>query len=292
MRLIPAIDIRGGRCVRLRKGDFADETIFGDDPVAMAERWVSEGARFLHVVDLDGAREGTPRNFAVIREIAERVAVPVETGGGIRTETALGLIAGSRVAKAVLGTSAVEDESFLERALVVLGPARVVVAVDAEDGYVKTRGWQERSDMRVLDLARRLEDLGVREILYTDISRDGMMQSVNIGGVRELAEACGLEIIASGGVTSLDDLRALKALELLGVTGVIAGRALYEGRFTVAEALAVLDAAPEADAASEAGAAPETGAAPAASAEADAAPEAGDPRRGASPPGASRHGGD
>jgi phosphoribosylformimino-5-aminoimidazole carboxamide ribotide isomerase len=246
MRLIPAIDIRGGRCVRLRRGDFADETVFGDDPVAMAERWVREGAHFLHVVDLDGAREGEPRNFPVIRAIAEAVPIPVETGGGIRTESALELIAGSRVAKAVLGTSAIDDEAFLERALNVFGPARVVVAVDAEDGFVKTKGWLERSDVRALDLVRRLKEKGVREVLYTDISRDGMMQSVNLEGIRELAESSGLDIIASGGVTSLDDLRALRVLEPLGVTGVIVGRALYEGRFTVAEALAVLDAVVEA----------------------------------------------
>lgn len=242
MRLIPAIDIRGGRCVRLRRGDFADETVFGDDPVAVAVRWVDEGARYLHVVDLDGAREGEPRNFALVRAIAERVSVPVETGGGIRSEAALQSIAGSRVAKAVLGTSAVEDQAFVERALMVLGPDRVVVAVDAEEGFVKTRGWVERSAVRALDLAVSLKGMGVREILYTDISRDGMMQSVNLLGVRSLAEESGLEIIASGGVTSLDDLRALKVLEPLGVTGVVAGRALYEGRFTVAEALAVLDA--------------------------------------------------
>ncbi|MBN1628238.1 MAG: 1-(5-phosphoribosyl)-5-[(5-phosphoribosylamino)methylideneamino]imidazole-4-carboxamide isomerase [Thermoleophilia bacterium] len=247
MRLIPAIDIRGGRCVRLRKGDFADETVFGDDPVAMAERWVREGARFLHVVDLDGARDGVLRNFSLVRAIAEHVAVPVETGGGIRTEEALQEVAGSRVTKAVLGTSAVEDEAFLRRALVVLGPERVVVAVDAEDGFVKTKGWRERSEVRALDLAGRLKVVGVREVLYTDISRDGMMQSVNLEGVRELAEQSGLEIIASGGVTSLEDLRALKALEPLGLTGVIAGRALYEERFTVAEALAVLDAPPADD---------------------------------------------
>ena len=160
MRLIPAIDIQGGKCVRLRRGDFADETVFGDDPVAVAERWVREGARFLHVVDLDGAREGVPRNFALVSRIAEAVAVPVQTGGGIRTEAALQLIAGSRVAKAVLGTSAVEDEAFLDRALAVLGTERVVVAVDAEQGLVKTRGWQERSDVRVLDLVRRLEGWG------------------------------------------------------------------------------------------------------------------------------------
>lgn len=247
MRLIPAIDIQGGRCVRLRRGDFADETVFGDDPVAIAEYWVSEGARFLHVVDLDGAREGIPRNFSLVQAIAEAVPIPVETGGGIRSETSLQMIAESRVVKAVIGTSAVEDEGFLRRALLVMGPERTVVAVDAEDGWVKTKGWQERSDVRALDLVRRLEKEGVREVLYTDISRDGMMQSVNLESIRELAEetGAGLEIIASGGVTSLDDLRELMRLESLGVTGVIAGRALYERRFTVAEALAVLDAGSE-----------------------------------------------
>jgi len=244
MRLIPAIDIQGGRCVRLRRGDFADETVFGDDPVAMAEHWVREGARYLHVVDLDGAREGVQRNFYLVRAIAEAVPIPVETGGGIRTAEALRLIEESEVAKAVIGTSAVEDQAFLSRALGVLGPERVVVAVDAEDGFVKTRGWQERSHVRALDLAGYLEAGGVREILYTDISRDGMMQSINLEGIRELALSTGLEIIASGGVTGLDDLRALLALEPLGVTGVIAGRALYERRFSVAEALAVLDTDP------------------------------------------------
>jgi len=243
MRLIPAIDIQGGRCVRLRRGDFADETVFGDDSVAMAEHWVREGARFLHVVDLDGAREGVPRNFRLVRAIAEAVPIPVEVGGGIRTQATLDLVAGSRVAKAVIGTSAVEDEAFLERALAVLGPDRIVVAVDVEDGFVKTKGWQEQSDVRALELVHRLEEGGVREILYTDISRDGMMQSVNLEGIRELAQNSRLDIIASGGVTSLDDLRALAALEPLGVTGVIVGRALYEGRFTVAEALAALDEA-------------------------------------------------
>ena len=248
MRLFPAIDIQGGRCVRLRRGDFADETVFGDDPVAMAVHWVEQGARYLHVVDLDGAREGEPRNFDLVRRIAEAVPVPVQVGGGIRSITALTLLADSPIARAVLGTSAVEDAAFLETALSLLGPERLVVAVDAEDGYVKTRGWQERSSVTAAALVRCLRDIGVREVLYTDISRDGMMQSVNLEAIRSLAADSRLEIIASGGVTSLDDLRALKQLEPLGVTGVIAGRALYEGRFTVAEALAVLDAVPGVDA--------------------------------------------
>jgi phosphoribosylformimino-5-aminoimidazole carboxamide ribotide isomerase len=243
MRLLPAIDIQGGRCVRLRRGDFADETVFGDDPVAMARHWVAEGARYLHVVDLDGAREGEPRNFDLIRDIAEAVPIPVEVGGGFRTEAALTSVRESLVAKAVLGTSAVEDRAFLGRALELLGPGRVVVAVDADNGLVKTRGWQEQSGVRAVDLVRELEALGVWEVLYTDIGRDGMMQSVNLDGLRELAQTTEMEIIASGGVTSLDDLRALKELEPLGVTGVIAGRALYEKRFTVAEARDVLDSA-------------------------------------------------
>ena len=240
MRLIPAIDIRGGRCVRLRKGDFADETVFSDDPVGMAVRWVKDGAHYLHVVDLDGAKEGEPRNFDLIRSIAETVPVPVQTGGGIRSEAALRLVAGSRVAKAVLGTSAVEDEAFVVRALQLLGPDRLIVAIDAEGGFVKTKGWQERSDVPVLALAERLKIIGVTEVLYTDISKDGMMQSVDLRGIRDLASHGGLEVIASGGVTTLDDLRRLSELEPLGVTGVIVGRALYEGSFSVAEALDIL----------------------------------------------------
>lgn len=240
MRLFPAIDIQRGRCVRLRKGDFADETVFGEDPVAMAQKWAAEGARFLHVVDLDGAREGEPRNLDVIEAIAEAIPIPIQTGGGIRSDEVVARIGRSRIARAVIGTSAVEDFEFLHRGLAALGPERIVVAVDAENGMVKTRGWREQSDVTAADLVRRLEAAGVREILYTDISRDGMMQNVNLDGIRELAEGASLEIIASGGVTTLDDLRDLKTLESLGVTGVIAGRALYEGRFTVAEALAVL----------------------------------------------------
>jgi phosphoribosylformimino-5-aminoimidazole carboxamide ribotide isomerase len=241
LRLIPAIDIQGGRCVRLRRGVFTDETVFSDDPVGMARQWVSQGAASLHVVDLDGAREGEPRNFDVIRAIAETVPALVQTGGGIRTETALELVAESRVGKAVLGTSAVEDETFVEKALALLGGDRLIVAIDADGGFVKTRGWQRPSDVRASDLAARLKTMGVVQVLYTDISRDGMMQSVDVSGIRELAVASGLAVIASGGVTTLDDLRRLKELEDLGVTGVIVGRALYEGSFTVSEALAVLE---------------------------------------------------
>ena len=239
MRLYPAIDIQNGRCVRLRRGDFADSTTFSVDPVEVARHWVREGAHALHVVDLDGAKDGEPRNFDVVREIAAASSVPVQFGGGVRSREALDLVEGSRVARLVLGTSALLDETFLREAIARWG-GRLVVAVDADRGYVKTHGWLQRSTMRVAEFVERLEDAGVAEILFTDIARDGMLGGVNVEGIKALAEGSRLGIIASGGVTELDDLRVLKTLEPLGVTGVIAGRALYEGRFTLAEALEVL----------------------------------------------------
>jgi phosphoribosylformimino-5-aminoimidazole carboxamide ribotide isomerase len=239
MRLFPAIDIQGGRCVRLRRGDFADETVFGQDPVAVARHWVQQGARYLHVVDLDGAKEGVPANFELVRDIAEAVPVPVQFGGGVRSLDSLSLVGDSSVARLVIGTSALTDERFLQQALAAWGP-RLVVAVDAEEGYVKTHGWRKKSGMAATSFARALQDLGVKEIIYTDISRDGMMLGMNLRGIRALAEETELELIASGGVTTLDDLSDLQKLEPLGVTGVIVGRALYENSFTLGEALEVL----------------------------------------------------
>ena len=240
MRLFPAIDIQNGRCVRLRRGDFAAETVFGDDPVAVARSWEAQGARYLHVVDLDGAREGAPRNWEVVAAIAAAVSMPVQLGGGVRTREALERAAAAGVSRLVVGTSALLDEAFLRSALDAWG-SRLVVGVDAEDGLVKTHGWVRSSEMRAVDFVRHLADLGVGEVVFTDISRDGMMQGVNARGIEALARETTVELIASGGVTDLDDLRVLKALEPLGVTGVIAGRALYEGRFTIAQAHAVLD---------------------------------------------------
>jgi phosphoribosylformimino-5-aminoimidazole carboxamide ribotide isomerase len=250
MRMFPAIDLQQGRCVRLRRGDFADQTVFSDDPVQMALYWVEQGARYLHVVDLDGARLGEPQNLALVEAIAEAVPVPVQFGGGIRSDETLRRVRGSRVERVMIGTSAITDEEFLLRAL-QLWPVGLVVAVDAEEGYVRTQGWRQHSGTAAVNLVMTLLGYGVREILYTDISRDGMMEGVNAPAVESLArqmiEACGpaqnpLEIIAAGGVTSLDDLRRLKLLEPLGVTGVIAGRALYERAFTVGQALEILDA--------------------------------------------------
>lgn len=239
MRLFPAIDIQGGQCVRLRRGDFADRTVFGSDPVEIAKRWEEQGARHLHVVDLDGARVGSPQNFEVVKAVAEAVSIPVQLGGGIRTVEALDLIAQSRVARIIVGTGAIGDDAFLREAFCRWGSG-LIVAVDAEDGFVTTHGWQKRTLISVARLAEQLVALGVKEVLYTDVARDGMMRGMNIKAYEDLARQTTLEIIASGGVTTLDDLRAVKALEPLGVTGVIVGRALYEGAFTLPEALEVV----------------------------------------------------
>lgn len=239
MRLFPAIDIQEGRCVRLRRGDFAAETVFSDDPVEMAAQWVRQGARYLHVVDLDGARLGEPRNFELVRRMAEELRVVVQYGGGVRSVEVLEMTASSPVQRLAIGTAALLDEAFLDRALELLGED-LVVAVDAEDGYVKTHGWREKSGMTARSFVRHLEQLGVREILYTDISRDGMLSGISLDSIRELAAKTDVEIIVSGGVATLEDLRTLCGLDSAGVTGVIVGRALYEGRFTVEEALEVL----------------------------------------------------
>lgn len=243
MRLFPAIDIQGGRCVRLRRGDFASETVFSDDPVDVARTWVDLGARHLHVVDLDGAREGELRNLELVRRIAEAVAVPVQFGGGVRSEEALRRLGETRVERIIIGTSALLDEAFLKSALAEWGP-RLIVAVDASEGFVSTHGWRERSGMAASSFARQLAEIGVAEIIYTDIARDGMLGGMNLRATEALArEAPGVQIIASGGLSTLSELRALKALESLGVTGVIAGRALYENSFTLQEALDILDEA-------------------------------------------------
>lgn len=240
MILLPAIDIQNGECVRLRRGDFNDSTVFSTDPVARARMFEEEGAQALHVVDLDGARTGKMVNLAIIEEIAESIKIPVEFGGGIRTLDDLRLVHGGPVSRIVIGTGAVIHEGFLQEAVKILGD-QLVISVDADRGLVTTHGWQERSSVSAISFTKYLKEEGVRHILYTDIDRDGMMMGMNLESVRELAEAVNIDIIASGGISSLDDLVQLKALGVPNITSVIVGRALYEGRFTIAEARAVLD---------------------------------------------------
>lgn len=239
MRLYPAIDIQGGKAVRLRRGDFAQATVFADDPVARAQQWRDQGAEVLHVVDLDGARSGQLVNIEIVERIAAALDIPVEFGGGIRDRAALERVAGSAVRWVVLGTSAVTNGDLLQAAVDLLGD-RLVVGADCIDGYIATHGWQERSQTSAAEFARHLESLGATRLLYTDVARDGMLEGPNVAGLEELAAATALEVIMSGGVASLDDLGAIRRVAADNVVGVIVGRALYDGRFTLAEATAAL----------------------------------------------------
>ncbi|MDW8317883.1 MAG: 1-(5-phosphoribosyl)-5-[(5-phosphoribosylamino)methylideneamino]imidazole-4-carboxamide isomerase [Anaerolineae bacterium] len=242
MIVFPAIDLRRGRCVRLRQGDPAAETVFGDDPAAMAVHWVQQGARWLHVVNLDGALGDQGPDALNLRRLAEiraAVAVPIQFGGGLRTladvETALALGA----ARVVLGTAAVQDPAFVGRAIAAFGPERIVVGLDARDGVVATHGWQQSSGLTAPDVARRLREQGVLRVLYTDIARDGTLTGVNAEATADLARRSGLRVIASGGVRDLEDIRRLLAVADAGIEGVVVGQALYTGSLDLAEALAV-----------------------------------------------------
>ena len=240
MILYPAIDIQGGECVRLRRGDFADVTVFSTDPAARAKQWQEEGAQALHVVDLDGAREGRPVNIDTVERIAETVSIPVQFGGGIRESETLKRLVNGPIDRVIIGTGALTDQAFLMEAVKLLGD-RLVVSVDAERGMVTTHGWQEHTLVSAVRFATFLRLAGVDHVLYTDIERDGMMMGMNLEAVRELAEEVDIDVIASGGISHLDDLRRLKELNLANVTSVIVGRALYEGSFTISEAREILD---------------------------------------------------
>jgi phosphoribosylformimino-5-aminoimidazole carboxamide ribotide isomerase len=233
---IPAIDIRQGRCVRLVQGDYARERVFADDPIEMARHWASQGAERLHVVDLDGARDGARANASVIRELIRAVSVPVQVGGGVRSlETAEALLAGG-ADRVVVGTAAAEEPAALRTWLETLDPERLVVGVDARNGRVATHGWTETTDLQATDFCRRLADLGVMRILYTDISRDGTLEGPNVTALRALVQSePRLKVLASGGVARVEDLRALADA---GAEGAIIGTALYDGRLTLDAVLA------------------------------------------------------
>lgn len=236
MIVFPAIDIQGGKAVRLRRGDFDDVTVFSDDPVALAQQWQAQGAEALHVVDLDAARTGELVNFEIIERIVRSVSLPVQYGGGIRSPKSLALVAGVGVRWVVMGTAAITALDLLQDAVNWLED-RLVVGLDCTDGMVATHGWQERTQMSAIRFVKLLEQHGVRRVVYTDVARDGMMGGPNLIGLRDLAEATSLEIIMSGGVALLDDLRRLRRIQAANVVGVILGRALYEKAFTLAEAM-------------------------------------------------------
>jgi phosphoribosylformimino-5-aminoimidazole carboxamide ribotide isomerase len=239
VELYPAIDLRGGRCVRLTQGDFARETVYGHDPVAVARSFADAGVKWIHVVDLDAARSGEPVNRGVIEAIAAEVPVPVQASGGVRDEAAAEALFVAGVARVVLGTAAVEDPDLVRR-LAARHP--VALGLDVRAGEVAVRGWEEGTGRRLDDVLSGFEDAGVAAVIVTDIGRDGTMAGPDVEGYRALLAATALDVIASGGVGSLDDLRVLRELTAgdRRLAGAIVGRALYEGAFTVDDALAVI----------------------------------------------------
>ena len=240
MILYPAIDILGGRAVRLRKGDFEDSTQYYDDPVEAARHWLDEGARFLHVVDLDGAREGEPRSLEHLERIVRETGAPVQYGGGLRSIGAVRDALRAGAERVIVGTAAFRDVDFLDAILDAFGP-RVVVSVDQRGGQVATAGWTQTTQMPAVDALRRLNDRGVRSFVYSDIDVDGMLEGPDVDAVRGVAEVVRGRFIYSGGIGTVEHLRALAGLRQVNLAGVIAGKALYEGRFTLAEGQAALD---------------------------------------------------
>ena len=235
MEVIPAIDMRGGRCVRLYQGDYDRETVFSDDPASVALEWQELGAPRLHVVDLDGAATGVQTNLDALRLICEAVSVPIQTGGGIRDMDSARRVLDMGVQRFILGTSAVEEPSLVERACSQFGAEAVVVGVDARDGMAAIRGWRETTSVSALDLIRSMTGLGARRFVYTDISRDGTLSSPNFGAIENIARGCDVSLVVSGGVSSPEHVERLASL---GVEGVIIGRALYTGDVDLREAIA------------------------------------------------------
>ena len=236
MLIIPALDLKDGQCVRLKQGRMDDSTVFGSDPAAMAQRWVDAGARRLHLVDLNGAFAGEPINGEAVKAIARaNPTLPIQIGGGIRNAEIIEAYLSAGVSYVIIGTKAVKDPQFVTD-MCKRFPGKIIVGIDAQDGMVATDGWAEVSSVKAVDLARQFANDGVSSIVYTDIARDGMMQGVNVEATVALAEACGIPVIASGGVTNMDDIRALKAVASRGILGAITGRANYEGTLDLEQA--------------------------------------------------------
>ncbi len=240
MMIIPAIDIRGGKCVRLFQGDYGKETVYGEDPMEMALRWIGQGAGFLHLVDLDGAREGMPRNREAIRRILKTSSIPVQIGGGIRTLADMEEYLSAGASRVILGTAAYADPELLSAAC-RRWPGRIAVDIAARSGKAAVSGWTQETATPALELARRCESLGASWIVYTDILRDGAQQGINVESTRDFARSLRIPVIASGGVSTVRDIISLLPLESEGVRGVIVGRALYAGTLDLREAISLAE---------------------------------------------------
>jgi phosphoribosylformimino-5-aminoimidazole carboxamide ribotide isomerase len=238
MIVIPAIDLKEGKCVRLEQGLMDKDTVFNDNPAAQARAWQDQGAEMLHIVDLDGAFAGEPKNRAAIEAIVGAITIPSQLGGGIRDIETIEAYLALGLSRVIIGTAAQRNPELVREACAKF-PGRIVVGIDAKNGMVAVQGWAEVTDITAVDLARRFEGFGVSAIIYTDISRDGMLQGPNLEATKALAEAVAIPIIASGGVSSLEDIRNLMAIEASGVTGVITGKAVYTGAIRLAEAVAL-----------------------------------------------------
>lgn len=234
--IYPAIDIRGGRCVRLIQGDYNQETVYNEDPAAVAADFAAQGAGYVHLVDLDGAKAGHPVNHELIGRIARQVEVPVQVGGGLRTLQDVEKLLELGVSRVIIGTAAIENREFTESVLATYG-SQVAIAIDARNGYVATRGWLETSEVKAEELAIQLAAKGAETFIFTDISRDGMMQGPNIEAIAAIAQASGKQVIASGGVTVLDDLVKLAEYREQGISGAIVGKAIYTGKIDLKQAL-------------------------------------------------------
>jgi len=234
MQLYPAIDLKDGQCVRLKQGEFKEITVYSQKPEEVAALWQSQGATFLHLVDLDGALAGRSVNEKVIKKIADTVSIPIEIGGGIRSEEAIESMLSLGVARVIIGTKAVENPEFIREVVKKFGQDRIVAGVDAKDGMVAVEGWEKISGITASELCNRMKEYGVRHIVYTDISRDGMLTGPNVEYTKKLTEETGMDIIASGGMSSMEDLRQLYHA---GVRGAIIGKALYEKRIDLKEAI-------------------------------------------------------
>ena len=237
MLILPAIDLRGGNCVRLVKGDFKQETIYSEHPEEIALRLEGEGAEFLHVVDLDGALAGEPQNMDAIKRILQAVTIPVEVGGGIRSMESIDRLLSSGVSRVILGSVAVHKEELVQEACSSYGN-RIVVGIDAKKGIVATDGWEKSGGISAVELAKKLGAFGLETIIYTDISRDGTLSGVNVTETAHLARSSGIKVIASGGVKSISDIEKLKKRECDGIIGVIVGKSIYEGTLSLTEAIA------------------------------------------------------